>query len=87
MVSLGNGNLLARKIGVPIVAVRRQGALPVFSTIMYFFHAMQMIMTGASYWNLGIGLKPGDVQNDDEGKQTMASLGKNVVWLLSLIKK
>jgi len=87
MVSLANGHLLKRKIGVPIVAVRRQGAMPVFSTMTYFFHAMQMVMTGATYWNLGIGLAPGEVQTDDEGKKNMASLGKNIAWLLAQIKK
>lgn len=86
MVSLANGHLLKRKIGVPIIAVRRQGAMPVFSTMVYFFHAMQMLMTGATYWNLGFGLAPGEVQKDDEGKQNMASLGQNIAWLLSKIK-
>jgi len=86
MVCRANDYSLAKKIGVPIIAVRRQGALPVFSTMTYFFHAMQMVMIGATYWNLGIGLAPGDVQKDDEGKENMKSLGKNIAWLLNKIK-
>ncbi|NHI93387.1 MAG: flavodoxin family protein [Candidatus Lokiarchaeota archaeon] len=86
MVAMFNKHFLKRKIGAPIIAVRRQGALPSFSTITYFIHGMQMLMTGASYWNLGIGLAPGDVQKDSEGMENMKNLGKNIAWLLEKIK-
>ena len=29
-----------------------------------------MIIPGSSYWNLGVGLKPGDILNDKEGLAT-----------------
>lgn len=86
MVAMFNKHFLKRKVGAPIIAVRRQGALPTFSTITYFMHGMQMIMTGATYWNLAIGLAPSDVQKDEEGIRTMQSLGKNIAWLLKKIK-
>jgi multimeric flavodoxin WrbA len=41
-----------------------------------------MIIPGSSYWNLGIGRQPGEVNNDNEGVQTMKNLGKNMAWLL-----
>jgi multimeric flavodoxin WrbA len=41
-----------------------------------------MIVPGSSYWNVGIGLKKGDVENDEEGIETMKTLGKNIAWLL-----
>ena len=41
-----------------------------------------MIVPGSSYWNMGIGLKPGDVDSDEEGVKTMTALGQNMAWLL-----
>ncbi len=81
-VSKVNGDLLQRKVGAAVVAVRRQGACAVFSEINYFFLINQMIVPGSSYWNLGIGLEPGDIQDDEEGKETFQNLGKNMAWCL-----
>ena len=41
-----------------------------------------MIVIGSSYWNLGIGLAAGDVEQDDEGMTTMTNLGRNMAWAL-----
>ena len=42
-------------------------------------------MPGSTYWNLGIGMNPGDVENDKKGIDTMETLGRNVAWLLKKI--
>jgi multimeric flavodoxin WrbA len=44
-----------------------------------------MFVAGSSYWNLGIGLNPGDVANDEEGVNTMRNLGRNMAWFLKKI--
>jgi hypothetical protein len=41
-----------------------------------------MIVPGSSYWNMGIGMMPGEVEKDEEGLQTMQVLGQNMAWLL-----
>jgi len=41
-----------------------------------------MIVAGSNYWNMGIGLNKGDVENDKEGLKTMKVLGENMAWLL-----
>ncbi|MHA1278256.1 MAG: flavodoxin family protein [Candidatus Helarchaeota archaeon] len=82
IIAKGNSDLLKRKVGAAIIAVRRQGACSVFSDLNYFFLINQMVVPGSSYWNLGIGLKPGDVQNDAEGITTFRNLGKNMAWLM-----
>jgi hypothetical protein len=46
-----------------------------------------MIVPGSTYWNLGIGLAPGDIQKDAEGIQTFQNLGKNMAWLLKKLAK
>jgi multimeric flavodoxin WrbA len=82
LVSKVNGDLLKHKVGAAVVAVRRAGATHVFSSINYFFLINQMFVVGSSYWNLGVGLIPGDVMKDEEGIQTFKNLGKNMVYLL-----
>ena len=85
-VSRANGNLFKRKVGVAVVAVRRAGGIPTFDGINHFFLISQMIIPGSSYWNVGIGLKPGDVENDKEGLETMDNLGRNMAWLIKKLK-
>lgn len=74
--------ILARKVGAPIVAARRGGAMNTYNTLMAFFGINNMIVPMSSYWNLGIGREKGEVQNDEEGIKTMTNLGNNMAWLL-----
>ncbi len=85
-VNFVNGNFLKRKTGASIVAVRRAGAVPAFHTMNSWFTINQMIIVGSSYWNMGFGLTPGEVSQDVEGLQTMANLGKNMVWLMKSLE-
>jgi multimeric flavodoxin WrbA len=82
LANMGAGGLLKRKVGAAVVAVRRAGALPTFDAINHFFHLQQMIVPGASYWNLGVGREIGEVENDEEGMRNMRVLGQNMAWLL-----
>lgn len=86
VVSRANGHLFKRKVGAPVVAVRRAGATSVFSSLNYFFLIGQMIVPGSSYWNMGFGMAEGDVEKDLEGMQIMSTLGQNMAWLLKKIK-
>ncbi|MEW5815783.1 MAG: flavodoxin family protein [Spirochaetota bacterium] len=81
-VAKANGNMFKRKVGAAVVAVRRAGAIHVFDSINHFFLISEMIVPGSFYWNLGIGRKPGEVENDREGMETMECLGENMAWLL-----
>jgi multimeric flavodoxin WrbA len=82
-----NGDMLQRKVGAAVVAVRRGGAIHAFDTINHFFFISQMVVPGSSYWNMGIGHKPGDVEQDAEGIQTMETLGKNMAWVLKKLHR
>lgn len=77
-----NPGLLRRKVGAGVVAVRRAGAIHALDTLTHFFTINEMIVPGASYWNVGIGREQGDVEQDAEGLRTMSSLGENMAWLL-----
>ena len=85
MVSKMSGDLLKRKVGAAVIAVRRAGASHVLSSMNFFFLINQMIIPGSSYWNLGIGRDPGEVEKDSEGLGTMKTLGQNMAWLLKKI--
>lgn len=82
-----NGDMFRRKVGAGIVAVRRSGAAPVFDAMNRFFLIGQMVVPGSSYWNLGVGLEPGDVEGDAEGVETMRTLGTNLVWAMEGLAK
>ena len=72
------------KVGGPLVVARRAGKTATFAQIMYWFQIMDMIVPGSTYWNVGIGRKPGEVQDDKEGMDVAWHFGKNVA---NLVKK
>lgn len=86
MVARTNGDMFKRKVGAAVVAVRRAGAIHVFDSMNHFFLIGQMIVVGSSYWNIGRGLKPGEVIEDTEGIKTMKDLGRNMAWLVEKIR-
>lgn len=85
LVAGANDNFLKRKVGAAVVAVRRAGSIHAFDTINHFFLIRQMIVPGSCYWNMGIGREKGEVENDEEGIQTMTVLGENMAWLLNKV--
>jgi multimeric flavodoxin WrbA len=85
MVSRANGNMYRRKAGAAVVAVRRAGAIHAFDTMNHFFLIGEMIVPGSSYWNIGVGREIGDVEKDEEGVQTMRTLGRNMAWLMKAL--
>ena len=84
-VALANGDLLSRKAGAAVVAVRRAGSIHTFDSINHLFGISGMVTVGSSYWNIGMGLDAGDVESDLEGRRTMEDLGKNMAWVLKKI--
>jgi len=85
-VAKANDDMLRRKVGAAVIAVRRGGSIHAFNTINNFFLISQMIIPGSNYWNMGIGLEKGEVELDQEGLRTMKLLGENMAWLLKKLK-
>jgi multimeric flavodoxin WrbA len=81
-VARANGNLLKRKAGAGVLAVRRAGSNHALASINNLFLISEMIIPGSNYWNMGLGGKPGEVLADTEGITTMKTLGYNMAWLL-----
>ena len=82
LVSRANGNVLRRKAGAGVLAVRRAGSNFALASLNYLFLITEMIIPGSSYWNVGMGRMPGEVLSDEEGIATMKTLGQNMAWLL-----
>ena len=81
-VAMANSGLFRRKLGAGVAAERRAGAVCAIDTINHYFGISGMFTAGSRYWNLGIGMRPGDVEKDDEGVDTMRQLGQNIAWFL-----
>ena len=85
-VSLGNDCALAGKVGASVTALRRGGAIHAFDTMNHLFFMSQMIVPGSIYWNMGYGLKPGEVARDEEAFRNMKHLSDAINWLGKIIK-
>lgn len=76
-------------IGKPAAAVvscRRGGASAAFDQINKYFTITNMPVISSQYWNQVHGCKPEQVIQDEEGMQTMRTLGNNMAWILKCIE-
>ncbi len=84
-VSSVNGGMFRHKVGAAVAAVRRSGGIPTVDTLNHYINYSEMIMPSSNYWNVAHGLNPGEMEQDGEGRQIMAVLGKNMAWLMKVI--
>ena len=85
LVSTANGGLFVRKVGAALAVARRAGAVTTFDALNHFLLYNQMLVPGSCYWNVAIGLGPGDVEKDEEGIHIVKTLGKNMAWLMKKV--
>ncbi|MGL5256754.1 MAG: flavodoxin family protein [Proteocatella sp.] len=83
---VSRNELLRHKVGASVVTVRRAGGVPTFNQLNNYINYAEMIMPSTSYWNVINGAAPGEVTQDEEGKQIMRVLGKNMAWLLKSLE-
>lgn len=82
----GKGAVFAGKPGAAIVSCRRGGASAAFDQMNKYFTISNMPIVSSQYWNQVHGNTPEEVKQDEEGMQTMRTLGSNMAWLLSCIE-
>lgn len=82
----GRRNLFKNKLAAAVVSCRRGGATSTFDQINKYFSISNMPIVTSQYWNMVHGSKPEDVLKDEEGMQTMRTLGNNMSWLLKCIE-
>lgn len=85
-VSRVGDQFLARKIGAAVVPARRAGELFTFAQLNMWFLINGMIVPGSSYWNVGHGLREGEIAGDQEAMATLDELAKNILWLLEKLQ-
>ena len=76
---------MAGKLGASVVSCRRGGATAAFDRLNKYFTIANMPVVSSQYWNQVHGFTPDDVRKDEEGLQTMRTLGENMAWLLKSI--
>ncbi len=77
---------LSGKPGAAIVSCRRGGASAGFDRLLKYFSINSMPIVTSQYWNQVHGNTPEEVIRDEEGMQTMRTLGENMAWLLKCIE-
>jgi len=82
----GVNGTLRHKVGASVVAVRRTGGMTTYNSLNSYINYCEMVMPASNYWNVVHGMMPNEVAKDEEGKQTMEVLGKNMAWLIKLIE-
>lgn len=85
-VTTSNDGMLRHKVGAAVVAVRRSGGVPTVDQLNRYINYSEMLMPTSNYWNVIHGGSPGEAVHDEEGKQIMRVLGKNMAWLMKLVE-
>lgn len=80
------GSALAGKPAAAIVSCRRGGGSSTFDQMNKYFTINCMPIVSSQYWNQVHGNTPEEVKKDEEGMQTMRTLGNNMAWLLKCIE-
>lgn len=73
------------KVGASVVSARRSGCTATFDELNKFFTLSNMPVATSNYWNNIYGWEPGEGSADDEGRQVMRVLARNMVFLMRSI--
>lgn len=68
-----------------IVSCRRAGSTATLDVLSKYMTISNMPVVSSGYWNMVHGSKAEDVLKDEEGLQTMRTIGRNMAWLLKCI--
>ena len=77
---------LAYKPCACVVSARRAGTTAALDQLMKYPTINRMPLVSSQYWPMVHGSIPGQVLQDEEGMQTMRTLGKNMAWLIKCIE-
>ena len=73
------------KVGASVVCARRSGCTATFEELNKFFTISNMAVATSQYWNNIYGGSDGEAALDEEGKQVMRVLARNMVFLMESI--
>ncbi len=75
----------AMKVGASVVCARRGGCSATFDELNKYFTITNMPVASSQYWNSIHGCEPGEAVQDEEGRQTMRTLARNMTFLMKSI--
>lgn len=73
------------KVGASVVCARRGGCSATFDELNKYFTITNMPIASSQYWNSIHGREQGQANEDEEGKQTMRVLARNMTFLMKSI--
>lgn len=73
------------KVGASVVCARRGGCSSTFDELNKYFTITNMPIASSQYWNSIHGRGQGEAEMDEEGKQTMRVLARNMTFLMKSI--
>lgn len=74
------------KVGASVVCARRGGCSATFDELNKYFTVSGMPVVSSQYWNSIYGREPGEAELDEEGRQTMRVLARNMTFLMQCIE-
>ena len=74
------------KVGAAVVSARRGGCSATFDELNKYFTIVGMPVASSQYWNSIHGREKGQAEMDEEGKQTMRVLARNMTFLMKSIE-
>ncbi len=75
----------AMKVGAAVACARRGGITATFDQLNKYFTISGMPIASGQYWNGIHGTAPGEADQDEEGKQQMRTLARNMTFLMKSI--
>lgn len=73
------------KVGASVVCARRGGCSATFDELNKYFTISNMPIASSQYWNSIHGREKGEAELDEEGRQTMRVLARNMAFLMKSI--
>ena len=73
------------KVGASVVCARRGGCSATFDELNKYFTISNMPVAPSQYWNSIHGRDKGEAIQDEEGRQTMRALARNMSFLMKSI--
>lgn len=73
------------KVGASVVCARRGGCSATFDELNKYFTISGMPIASGQYWNSIHGRAAGEAELDEEGRQSMRTLARNMTFLMKSI--
>lgn len=73
---------LRMKVGASFAVARRGGTTATLDVLNKYFFTQQMPVASGCYWNMGFGMRRGEVEQDLEGVQNARCVARNMVFMM-----